>query len=130
MDDNDFSLPIKRQDFEDLLGLHFCDNIRKPIQQALKMSELPDLKYIEQFSIFGGNSRVPKVEECLQNIIPKALSKNFDRDEAAAIGAAVRAADLSVGFKVKKVVLKDVILLPIVIEFDKVFLRRHLLTDL
>lgn len=41
------------------------------------------------------------------------LSKILNTDEAAVFGAAYKAAILSAGFKVKKVLTKDVILFPI-----------------
>lgn len=66
-----------------------------------------------QFILVGAGTRVPKVQEVLHKKISMELSKNINADEAATLGAAYRAADLSKGFKVKQFHVRDAVLFPI-----------------
>lgn len=74
---------------------------------------------ISQVVLVGAGTRVPKVQEKLIEIVKIELSKNINTDEAAAMGAVYKAADLSQGFKVKKFITKDAVLFPIQIVFDR-----------
>lgn len=74
---------------------------------------------ISQVILVGGATRVPKVQEILQKAIGMELAKNINADEAATMGAAYRAADLSIGFKVKKFIIKDAVVFPIQVQFDR-----------
>jgi len=62
---------------------------------------------------------VPKVQELLVNTFKKELGKNLNADEAAAMGAVYKAADLSTGFKVKKFITKDAVVFPIDVDFER-----------
>ena len=66
-----------------------------------------------QFIIVGGATRIPKIQSILQGIWGAELGKNINADEAAAMGAIYRAADLGQGFKVKKFHVKDTVVFPI-----------------
>ena len=68
----------------------------------------------------GAGTRVPKVQELLHAFVDRELGKNLNTDEASAMGAVYRAADLSTGFKVKKFITKDGVLFPIEVEFERV----------
>lgn len=74
---------------------------------------------ISHVVLVGAGTRMPKVQEILSQYVKTELSKNINTDEAAALGAAYKAADLSQGFKVKKFITKDAILFPIQITFDR-----------
>lgn len=63
--------------------------------------------------MIGAGTRVPAVQDQLANAVKTELSKNLNTDEAAVMGAAYKAADLSSGFKVKKFITKDAVLFPI-----------------
>lgn len=69
--------------------------------------------------LVGAGTRMPKVQEILSQYVKAELSKNVNTDEAAALGAVYKAADLSQGFKVKKFVTKDAVVFPIQITFDR-----------
>ena len=69
--------------------------------------------------LVGGGTRVPKVQELLQARINMELGKNLNTDEAAAMGAVYKAADLSTGFKVKKFLTKEGVLFPIDVDFKR-----------
>ena len=58
---------------------------------------------IHEIILAGAGTRVPKVQEILNEFIgkDKELGKNLNTDEAAAMGAVYKAADLSTGFRVR-----------------------------
>lgn len=66
--------------------------------------------------LVGAGTRVPAVQEQLAAAVNLELSKNLNTDEAAVMGAAYKAADLSTGFKVKKFITKDAVLFPILVS--------------
>lgn len=72
-----------------------------------------------QVVLVGAGTRVPKVQDMLSEFVKIELSKNINTDEAAALGAVYKAADLSQGFKVKKFITKDAVLFPIQVVFDR-----------
>ncbi|KAK9696278.1 Hsp70 protein [Popillia japonica] len=74
---------------------------------------------ISQVVLVGAGTRVPKVQEVLQKVVNQELAKNLNTDEAAALGAVYKAADLSTGFQVKKFITKDAVLFPVQIIFER-----------
>lgn len=110
-------LQVKREELEEM-----CEDlilrVPNPVNAALKNAGLT-MDVISQVILVGGSTRVPKVQEILQQAVNMVLSKNINADEAAAMGAAYRAADLSIGFKVKKFIIKDAIVFPIQVQFDR-----------
>lgn len=117
LDEQDFKFMVTRQKFEELCADLF-DRAAAPVQKALDSAGLT-IDVIGQFILFGGNSRTPKVQEILKSKIKMELAKNLNADEAATMGAVYRAADLATGFKVKKFVVKDAVLFPIQVVFDR-----------
>lgn len=77
------------------------------------------LELISQVVLVGAGTRVPKVQEKLTEFVKKDLAKNLNTDEAAAMGAVYKAADLSQGFEVMKFNTKDTVLFPIQIVFKR-----------
>ena len=57
---------------------------------------------VSEVILVGAGTRVPKVQEVLLGFLgaERELGKNLNTDEAAAMGAVYKAADLSTGFKV------------------------------
>lgn len=117
LDEQDFRLLVTREKFEELCKDLF-ERITAPIDRALSLSGL-SLDIVNQVVLFGGNTRVPKVQEVLKAHIKQELAKNLNADEAACMGAVYRAADLATGFKVKKFVVKDAVLYPIQVVFAR-----------
>ncbi|KAB7506161.1 Hypoxia up-regulated protein 1 [Armadillidium nasatum] len=118
LDDKDFRLIVKREEFEELCGDLF-ERVREPVDSALIAAGM-DIKDIHQFIIVGGNTRVPKVQSILQEIWGKELGKNINADEAAALGAVYRAADIGQGFKVMKFHVKESVVYPIDVDFERI----------
>lgn len=117
LDEKDFRHLVTRDEFEAM-----CDDLFKRVpsvlEKALKTAGL-SLDVITQVILFGGGTRVPKVQDVLKEAINQELGRNLNADEAATMGAAYRAADLATGFKVKKYVIKDAVLFPLQVVFER-----------
>ncbi|XP_050460743.1 hypoxia up-regulated protein 1 isoform X1 [Cataglyphis hispanica] len=117
IDDIDFKFQVTRDKLEEICADLF-ERITNPVKLALETSALT-MDVISHVVLVGAGTRMPKVQETLSQYVKTELSKNVNTDEAAALGAAYKAADLSQGFKVKKFITKDAILFPIQITFDR-----------
>uniref|UniRef100_A0A182N4Y7 Hypoxia up-regulated protein 1 n=1 Tax=Anopheles dirus TaxID=7168 RepID=A0A182N4Y7_9DIPT len=117
LDEQDFRLLVSREQFETLCK-DLYERVTAPLDKALAASGLA-LDVITQVVLFGGNTRVPKVQDILRTHIGQELAKNLNADEAACMGAVYRAADLATGFKVKKFITKDAVLFPLQVVFDR-----------
>ncbi|XP_050731958.1 hypoxia up-regulated protein 1-like [Eriocheir sinensis] len=117
LDEEDFKLHIKREEFEEMCADIF-ERVRAPVDAAL-ISAGMDISTIDQFIIVGGATRIPRIQQILQELWGRELGKNINADEAAAMGAVYRAADLGQGFKVKKFHVKESVLFPIEVDFER-----------
>uniref|UniRef100_A0A6B2EBB5 Hypoxia up-regulated protein 1 n=1 Tax=Phlebotomus kandelakii TaxID=1109342 RepID=A0A6B2EBB5_9DIPT len=117
LDDQDFKLQVTREKFESLCPDLF-ERVPLVINRALTASGL-SMDVMTQVILFGGGTRVPKVQEILKKTIKQELGKNLNSDEAAAMGAVYRAADLATGFRVQKFLTKDAVVLPIQVVFER-----------
>jgi L1 cell adhesion molecule like protein len=113
----DFHATISRARFEELnmeLFRQCIDNVEKCLGDAnMEKSKIHDVVLV------GGSSRIPKVQQLLQDFFDgKELCKSINPDEAVAYGAAVQAAILGgEGNKeVREVLLFDVTALSLGIE--------------
>ena len=77
----------------------------KPCERALQDSK-KSLKDITSVILVGGQTRMPKVQQVVQDFFGKAPRKDVNPDEAVAVGAAIQAGVLS--GTVKDVLLLDV----------------------
>ncbi|AET05310.1 heat shock 70 kDa protein [Medicago truncatula] len=104
----DFFTTITRTKFEEI-NMDLFNECLKIVESCLTDAKM-DKSAIHDVVLVGGSSRIPKVQQLLQEFFAgKDLCKNINPDEAVAIGAAVQAALLSEGFKkVPNVVLQDV----------------------
>lgn len=62
---------------------------------------------------------MPKVQDTLKAFVGAELGKNINSDEAAALGAVYKAADLATGFRVSKFIVKEAVLFPIQVTFER-----------
>lgn len=85
----------------------------EPCRIALKDAGL-SIGDINDVILVGGQTRMPKVQETVQNFFGKAPRKDVNPDEAVAVGAAIQAGVL--GGQVKDVLLLDVTPLSLGIE--------------
>jgi len=118
MEDIDFKHPISREQLHELMD-DTWHRVTQPLQRALEAAGMT-MEAIDQVILVGGGSRVPRVQELLAAFIKAELGKNLNTDESAAMGAVYKAADLSSGFKVKKFITKEAVLLPIDVNFERV----------
>ncbi|KAH8416837.1 hypothetical protein KR222_006988 [Zaprionus bogoriensis] len=117
LEDHDFKLQVTREKLEELCS-DLWPRTTKPLEQALATSNL-SLDVITQVILFGGGTRVPRVQETIKQLIKQELGKNLNADESATMGAVYKAADLSSGFKVKKFIVKDAVLFPLQVAFER-----------
>ena len=97
---------------ESLVG-ELIERTKKPCETALKDAGL-SASEINEVILVGGQTRMPKVQELVQNFFGKEPRKDVNPDEAVALGAAIQAGVL--GGDVTDVLLLDVTPLSLGIE--------------
>jgi hypoxia up-regulated 1 len=107
--DLDLATKITRQEFESSAESLFA-KITGPIDQALTMANL-SIQDINAVELLGGSVRIPKVKKLLDQYFAKSveIGQHMNGDEAMALGAAFRAANLSTAFRVRKVGMSDIL---------------------
>ncbi|GKE05524.1 heat shock cognate 70 kDa protein-like protein, partial [Tanacetum coccineum] len=104
----DFFTTISRAKFEELNATYF-DKCIKLLEECLRDGEMKK-KDVDEVVIVGGSSRIPKVQEMIEEFFSgKTLCRSLNGDEAVASGAAIWAAKLSGNYMKQDVVLLDVI---------------------
>lgn len=96
MNDIDFKQVVTREEFETLAADLLNERVTKPLDDVFKSTGYT-LAEIDSFIIIGGATRIPKVQQMIQEYWSRELSKNVNADEAGALGAAYQAAYLSKG---------------------------------
>jgi L1 cell adhesion molecule like protein len=105
----DFYTNLTRARFEEL-NIDLFKSCMQPVEKVLTDSKI-DKGKVHEVVLVGGSTRIPKVQELLQNFFNgKELNKSINPDEAVAYGAAIQAAVLS-GSKDKK--LESLLLLDV-----------------
>ncbi|KPJ12929.1 Heat shock protein 68 [Papilio machaon] len=113
----DFFSRISRARFEELNADLFRITL-EPVEKALNDAKM-DKSSINDIVLVGGSTRIPKIQNLLQNFFNgKKLNLSINPDEAVAYGAAVQAAILSGErhSKIQDVLLVDVTPLSLGIE--------------
>ncbi|XP_005189459.2 major heat shock 70 kDa protein Ab-like [Musca domestica] len=113
----DFYTKVSRARFEELCADLFRNTLQ-PVEKALNDAKM-DKNQIHDIVLVGGSTRIPKVQNLLQQFFcGKTLNLSINPDEAVAYGAAIQAAILS-GDKssaIQDVLLVDVAPLSLGIE--------------
>jgi hypoxia up-regulated 1 len=107
--DVDLVTKITRTEFEEACSDLF-DRLTGPIESALAMANM-SLHDIQAVELLGGAVRMPKVKKVLDEYFAPAklhAGQHLNGDEAMALGAAFRAANISTAFRVRKVGMTDV----------------------
>jgi len=103
----DFFTSLSRAKFEEL-NTDLFEKCLEPVRNALLVAKM-DKSQIHDVVLVGGSTRIPKVQQLLQDFFNgKELCKSINPDEAVAYGAAVQAAILNNDGKVDKLLLLDV----------------------
>jgi heat shock protein 1/8 len=90
----DFYSTITRARFEEL-NMDMFRKCMEPVEKCLRDAKM-DKSSIHDVVLVGGSTRIPKVQQLLQDFFNgKQLCKSINPDEAVAYGAAVQAAILS-----------------------------------
>jgi heat shock protein 5 len=89
----DFSETLTRAKFEELNNDLFKKTL-KPVEQVLKDAKLKKSD-IDDIVLVGGSTRIPKVQQMLEEFFGKKAVKGVNPDEAVAYGAAVQGGVLS-----------------------------------
>lgn len=105
-------MTLTRSKFESLVN-HLIERTRDPCKSCLKDAGI-STKEVDEVLLVGGMTRVPKVQEVVQEIFGKSPSKGVNPDEAVALGAAIQGGILR--GDVKELLLLDVTPLSLGIE--------------
>lgn len=105
---------LTRAKFE-ALAHHLIEACKLPCQAALQAAGL-SASEIDEVILVGGSTRIPAVQQLVENFFGKTPSKGVNPDEVVAIGAAIQGAILNQEEGVGNVVLLDVTPLSLGIE--------------
>ncbi|KAL1923276.1 uncharacterized protein VTP21DRAFT_8256 [Calcarisporiella thermophila] len=115
-EDRDFRMKVTRADLE-RLSKDLLKRVMDPINIALKNANV-DLSSVKSLVLVGGGIRIPAIQNILKEAVGKdRIAKNVNQDEAAVLGAALRAAGLSRQYRVKEFRIKDIHLFPIEVRY-------------
>ncbi|CAH0478503.1 unnamed protein product [Peronospora belbahrii] len=110
--DIDFFTTMTRSKLEELSS-DLLKRTLKPVEMALEKAGLT-VADIDEIELIGGGVRMPKIQEQLSEFfVGKDLGVHLNGDEAMALGAAFRAANLSNSFRVRQVGMVDIASYPI-----------------
>lgn len=107
-DDVNFKYTLTRADFEKLAE-SYALRIAAPLSSALLMADMT-MSDLDSVILHGGMTRTPFVQTQLELAAggSKNVRTNINADEAAAFGAAFKAAGLSASFRVKDIRTADI----------------------
>jgi hypoxia up-regulated 1 len=110
--DIDFFTSMSRSKLEELSADLF-ERTLKPVEVALEKAGLTAAD-IDEIELVGGGVRMPRIQQQLAEFFDgKDLGVHLNGDEAMALGAAFRAANLSNSFRVRQVGMTDIASYPI-----------------
>ncbi|XP_060862869.1 hypoxia up-regulated protein 1-like isoform X1 [Metopolophium dirhodum] len=119
IDQKDMYIKVTREELEQLCKDLF-DKVTLPALKALEASGLT-IDHIKQVMLVGAGTRVPRIQDVLVKDLKSGhlLGRSLNTDDAAALGAAYKAAELRNGFKVNTFITKDATMFPIELKFNR-----------
>ena len=103
---------LSRARFEGLIDDYLQRTIEL-VHQTLREAKRSE-KDIQQIVLVGGSTRIPKVQQLIEQILPGKINKEINPDEVVALGAAIQGAALA--GEIDEIVLLDVTPLTLSIE--------------
>lgn len=103
---------LSRAKFEGLINNHL-ERSMQLVESVLKDGKM-GAKDVDQVVLVGGSTRIPKVHELVEQLLPGKINKEINPDEVVALGAAIQGAVLA--GEVDQIVLLDVTPLSLSIE--------------
>jgi len=108
------NVSISRSKFEALAESVF-NRLQDPCRKALADAKLQPSQVAEVLMV-GGSTRIPKVQQIVQDLFGKTPNKSINPDEVVAMGAAIQGAVLAGDAGVKDILLLDVTPLSLGVE--------------
>ncbi|MBZ4212551.1 molecular chaperone DnaK [Mycoplasma sp. U97] len=84
---------LRRSQFEEMTA-HLVERCRKPIERALSDAKL-SVSDINEVLLVGGSTRIPVVQQLVENVLNKKPNRSVNPDEVVAMGAAIQGAVLA-----------------------------------
>src|SRR5690606_908204 len=81
-------MKLTRSKFEQLTE-DLVERVRKPVEKALSDAGI-DIKKIDEVILVGGSTRMPMIQQLVQDMTGKAPNKSVNPDEVVAVGAAIQ----------------------------------------
>jgi molecular chaperone DnaK len=103
---------LTRAKFESMVN-DYLERTIALVQQTLKDAKRTE-KDIDQIVLVGGSTRIPKVQQLVEQALPGKVNKEINPDEVVALGAAIQGAALA--GEIDEIVLLDVTPLTLSIE--------------
>jgi molecular chaperone DnaK len=108
------SMVLRRAKLEDLIK-PILERCRQPVQQALSDAKL-NQQQVDKIILVGGPTRMPIVQNFIEELLGKKPERGVDPMECVSIGAAIQGAILGGDLKDKEILLLDVTPLSLGIE--------------
>lgn len=105
-------IKLSRAKFEQLVD-HLVERTLKPCDAALRDAGISK-EQVDEIILVGGSTRIPRIQQAVENFFGKKPNKGVNPDEVVAVGAAIQGGVLT--GEVKDVLLLDVTPLSLGIE--------------